>query len=249
MGKCNCRYRGEVIVAEQSSLLLITYDGGRLSPFGDGNAGAHNFLCVSQYAYGASEASYACMARTPLPSDYVFKPLNLKAHLFAYLQEVAARLDRTPSDALNHELNFYRNWGLPPSLARRITAVARAQKQAPREVVANIVREAALKLPPAKPPKREVQDGPTHRTSMNVSGPNAASITAECMETGLSFNAVLMAQIEFSNTLGLHPELLAAIDKVADERGDTRRDVVHGIIRSAAEALPPVDEEPRARKR
>lgn len=207
------------------------------------------FLCF-RYAKSALRASYECMARTPLPSDTVYKPLNLKPEIFAYLQEVAARLNRTPSDALNQELDFYRTWGLSPSRTRRVNAAARAQKQLPRDFVQNLVREAALKLPAAKAAKRELnKDGETHRTSMNVSGPNAASILAECMTTNLSFNAVLMAHIEFVQTLGLHPDLLAAIDKVANDAGDTRRDVVLSMIREAAEALPPVEEESRQRKR
>ncbi len=181
------------------------------------------------------------MARTALPSGTVYKALNLKPEVFARLQEVAAWLNRTPSDALNHELTFYRTWGLPPSLARRVYAAAGAQKRAPRDLVSNFVREAALQFPSTKVPKCELEGGVTHRTSMNVSGPNAASVNAECRASGLSFNTVLMAQVEFAQSLGLHPELLAAIDRLAEERGDSRRDVVHGIIRDAASGLPPVD--------
>lgn len=189
------------------------------------------------------------MGRTPLPSDTVYKPLNLKPEIFAYLQEVAARLNRTPSDALNQELDFYRTWGLSPSRTRRVNAAAQARKQLPRDFVHDLVREAALKLPPAKGAKREPREGETHRTSMNVSGPNAASILSECVETDLSFNAVLMAHIEFVQTLGLHPDLLAAIDKAAQD-GDTRRDVVRRIIHDAAEALPAgTNEDTRPRKR
>lgn len=192
------------------------------------------------------------MARTPLPADTVYKALNLKPETFAYLQEVAARINRTPSDALNQELEFYRTWGLMPSRVRRVNAAAAARKQRPREFVHDLVREAALKLPPAKGAKRELpREGETHRTSMNISGPNAASILAECVESGLSFNAGLIAQLEFVQTMGLHPDLLAAIDKVAHDAGagDSRRDVVLSIIRAAAEALPPLaNEDPRARK-
>lgn len=191
------------------------------------------------------------MARTPLPSDTVYKPLNLKPEVFAYLQEVAARINRTPSDALNQELDFFRMWGLSPSRARRVYAAAQARKQLPREFIQDVVREAALKLPPVKAPKREPsKGGETHRTSMNISGPNAASILKECLTTDLSFNAMLMSHLEFVQSLGLHPDLLAAIDKVAHEAGDSRRDVVLSIIRAAAEALPAVDEETRSpRKR
>lgn len=181
------------------------------------------------------------MGRSPLPSNTVYKALNLKPEVFGYLQEVAARMNRTPSDALNQELEFYRTWGLMPSRVRRVNAAAAARKQIPRDFVHDLVREAALKLPPQKGAKREPREGKTHRTSMNVSGPNADSLLGECAENGISFNAALIAQLEFVQAMGLHPDLLGAIDKVAHDDGDTRRDVVLRVIRAAAELLPPVE--------
>lgn len=176
-----------------------------------------------------------------MPGDTVNKPLNLKPDLFAYLQEVAARMNRTPSDAMNAELDFYRTWGLAPSRVRRVNAAAAARKQLPRDFVHDLMREAALKLPAAKGAKREPREGETHRTTMNVSGPNAASILEESEENGISFNAALMAQIEFVQSMGLHPDLLGAIDKVAHDDGDSRRDVVLRFVRAAAEVLPAVE--------
>jgi hypothetical protein len=191
------------------------------------------------------------MARTPLPADTVFKSLNLRPENFAHLEEVAARLLRTPSDAMNSELEFLRTWGLSTSRLRRLRAAAADRKRPVREFVRDLVNDAGLQLPPARkhprspPPRAEG----VHRTSMNISGPNAALVTAEAVEDGVSFNVVVNRLLEFAQDFSLHPDILAAIDQVASEEGDTRRMVIQRIIHAAVERLPPVPEEKQTRKR
>jgi hypothetical protein len=180
------------------------------------------------------------MGRTPLPPDTVFKALNLRQESFAHLKEVAARSLGTVSEAMNLELAFLRTWGLAPSRLRRLRAAAAKRKRSEREFLQEVVHDAGLGLSPAKPKARTAakREG-VHRTSMNISGPNAALVEREAAAAGVSFSAMVDRLLEFARGFGLHADILAAIDRVAAVEGDSRREVIERMIREAVEGLPP----------
>lgn len=180
------------------------------------------------------------MARSPAPADSVRQALHFTPAATVHLDDVAGRAGTSFVGALNAELDFLRTWGLTPSRLRRLLAAATARKQSPRDYVKALLREAALKLPPATASAR-VSRLPKlgRRTSLFLTAPNHAVILEDC-PAPRAFNSVLMAALAFAEHYELHPDLLVALDAEATRAGDLRRDVVLNILRNAAEALPPI---------
>ena len=190
------------------------------------------------------------MARTPLPTDTIERAVNFPPAINQFLEEVAERLRRTISDAVNSEVDFLRTWGLTPSRLRRLMAAAAAEKMELQEYVKGVLREAAKKLPAKSGVPERAPTADKRRGMINFTGPNGAFILHDAVESGREFPTVLNAQLEFARSYGLHIDLLAAIDAVAAASGETRRDFVLNTLRALADGLPEVEEKSmRARRK
>lgn len=177
----------------------------------------------------ASTRSFPGLGRRGVVKELVTYGHRLTRTNLEHLRRVAAASHCTYTRALNHELDFAREWGVPAPIAARVDVEARQRGLLPKQFVTALVRREAIAAGSvAAKPESDVELAPL--TSAKVTPPNHAFLKAIIESERITSLAVIDVVIEYCRTYGLSPAQLAAFETEAARRGVGSRDFVRMLI-------------------
>lgn len=184
------------------------------------------------------------MSRTPLPADTVKRSFDITRANADWLARSVTSGPRTFREALNDEVDYVRTFALPPQLLARLVQSAKQGGLHPRAYVQALLRRLAASLPPTTAAPASPKAAETRRTASSLSGPNDRFLLRTATEEGLDWNSALRLVLDFSRTYGLAPEELARLERAAQRRGLTARDLANEALLAAVVEAADAQERP-----
>lgn len=186
------------------------------------------------------------MSRSPRHPGLIRVTVHVSAANEPHLLAQMDALQRTYTETLNTELEWLRDFGLPPDWYARLRVAAAAKAATPHQYLTDLLTAHALHLPPPPAPPPPPLRGDAHRISLHLTGPNAAFLAAEAEVRRLEPSDTINELLRFAATYDLAPHLLAALQADVQRRHTTLRSHVQSRLLGHVATLPEAPYEPPA---